>query len=249
MDGDELLHQLASVARDLAVAIEPPGADRLLGALAETARRMLGAQACSLALLSEDGSELVYTTVSGTGAEAVTGLRIPSVQGITGWVVQSGQPVAVSDVQSDPRFAPDIARSTGYFPQTLVAAPVVSERGVLGVLSVLDRDADRPGADDDLLLLQVFCDQAAIALETAHAQRNTAELLLTSLADAADSGSSLASELRAVADARPHDDLAPVAALLARLGEADPHVRELALVVLTDIVAHAEQRRSSRPGG
>lgn len=91
---------------------------------------MFRAQACSLALLTEDASELVYTTAAGAGATSVTGLR----------------------------FAPD--------------------RGVLGVLTVLDRDASRPGADDDLLLLQVFCEQAAIALEGARAFRGLVALLL-----------------------------------------------------------------------
>lgn len=240
-----LLSELSVLARALQGAVEPPGADRLLTSLAETARRLFGAQACSLALLSEDGDELVYTTASGVGATGVTGLRLPVTRGIAGWVVQSGQPVAVSEVRTDPRFAPDVAGSTGYVPEAILAAPVVSQDEVLGVLSVLDRDSTRPGADDDLLLLQVFCDQAAIALETARSFRRVADVLLEALSSAAGAGTGLAESL-ARADAE--GDLVETAALLARLGRADGDARRLAVRVVTEVLDLVERREASRPG-
>lgn len=39
------------------------------------------------ALLTEDDSELVYTTAAGEGADDVTGMRVSSSHGIAGWVV------------------------------------------------------------------------------------------------------------------------------------------------------------------
>ena len=246
MTAEVLLQELAQVARALGGAVEPPGATRLLGAIAETARRLFGAQACSLALLSDDGTELVYTTAAGAGASSVTGLRLPVTRGLAGWVVQSGQPLAVSDVRSDPRFAPDAAQATGYVPQALLAAPVVSDDAVLGVLTVLDRDAQRPGAEDDLLLLQAFCEQAALALESAGAFRRTADVLLDALSRAAEDGSSLADAVHRVSAAEPDDDLAEVASLLAQLAEADPAARRLAVDVVRQVVRYAEESR--RPG-
>jgi len=245
MTAEALLQELAQVARALGGAVQPPGADRLLTSVAETARRLFGARACSLALLSEDATELVYTTASGAGAESVTGLRLPVTRGLAGWVVQSGQPIAVSDVRSDPRFAPDAAQSTGYVPQALLAAPVVSDDAVLGVLSVLDRDTSRPGADDDLLLLQVFCEQAAIALESAGAFRRTADVLLQALAAAAGEGTGLAEQLTRTT-VRADDDLAEVAALLARLARSDPGARRLAVDVVRQVLRYVEE--SPRPG-
>lgn len=248
MTGDARVEELARVAQALASAVEAPGEQRLLGSLAETARRLLGARACSLALLSDDGRELVYTTAAGHGADAVTGLRLPASRGIAGWVVQSGQPVAVSDVSSDPRFAPDVARSIGYTPQTIVAAPVVSDQRVLGVLSVLDRDAGRPGADADLLLLQVFCEQAAIVLETARSFRDVSGVLLRALHDAAVGGTGLAEQLASTA-ARTDDDLVHVGALLGRLDAHGSDVRRLALDVVAQVLSFVERREGSRPGG
>jgi GAF domain-containing protein len=56
----------------------------------------------------------------------------------------SGQPIAVSDVQADPRFARDVAESTAYVPRAILAAPLMGGSGdVLGVLSVLDPAVDQ----------------------------------------------------------------------------------------------------------
>lgn len=249
MTAERVLSELVRVAGALGAAVEPPGADRLLASLAETARRLFGARACSIALLSETGDELVYTTASGSGAEAVTGLRMPAGRGIAGWVVQSGQPVAVADVRADPRFAPDVAESTGYLPEAIVAAPVESDRGVIGVLSVLDRDADRPGAEEDLLLLQVFCEQAAIALETARSFREIAGVLLDAVRTAAGADSPLAEQLAQAAAAAPDDDLVRLASLFARLAKEDPEMHRLAVDVVDDVLAFVERRGTRRPGG
>ena len=111
MSPDELLRELGELATSLGPAVRPAGTDELLRSLTETARQLFGAAACSLALLSEDESELLYTVAAGEGADDVTGMRISSSQGIAGWVVQSGQPIAISDLASDPRFSRDTGRT------------------------------------------------------------------------------------------------------------------------------------------
>lgn len=155
MSHDELLRELGELATSLGPAVRPAGTDELLGSLTETARRLFGAAACSLALLSEDESELLYTVAAGEGARDVTGMRMPASQGIAGWVVQSGQPIAISDVASDPRFSLEQAERTGYVPQTILAVPVETPQRMLGVITLLDRDPRRPG-DQDMALLALF---------------------------------------------------------------------------------------------
>ena len=156
---DDLLRELGELATSLGPAVRPAGTDELLRALTETARRLFGAAACSLALLSDDDSELIYTTAAGEGADDVTGMRITSSHGIAGLVVQSGQPIAISDVASDPRFSRGLAEQTGYIPRTILAVPVETPQRMLGVISLLDRDERRPGAEQDMALLSLFADQ------------------------------------------------------------------------------------------
>src|SRR5580658_1908815 len=182
MNPDDLLREIGELAAALGPAVRPTGADELLRSLTETARQLFGAAACSLALLSEDESELVYTVAAGEGAADVTGMRIPSSQGIAGWVVQSGQPIAISDLGSDPRFSRQAAEQTGYVPQAILAVPVETRGRMLGVISLLDRDPERPGAERDMTLLSLFADQAALALASVEAFGDLGRVLLRALA-------------------------------------------------------------------
>jgi GAF domain-containing protein len=246
---ESLLRELGALAGALGPAVAPPGTDGLLSALTGTARQAFGAKACSLALLTEDESELVYTTAAGAGADDVTGMRMPATRGIAGWVVASGQPVAISDLRNDARFARDLAENTGYVPTAILAVPVQSELRLLGVLSILDRDVDRPGSEQDLALLAVFADQAAIALEGARAFGDLGRVLLAALAAATEEGSGLASAVTRVSAALSPADaqLATLAALFAELADVGPDERALALEVTAQVLAYA-RGRSRRPG-
>ncbi|MDX6198606.1 MAG: hypothetical protein QOJ79_1757 [Actinomycetota bacterium] len=246
---EDLLAELGSLAQAVGPSVAPPETDRLLAALADTARRLFGAAACSLALLTDDESELVYTTAVGAGAQDVTGMRIPASQGVAGWVVQSGQPVSIDSPADDPRFARDVAESTGYVPREILAVPVASQAATLGVLTLLDRDTARPGAMQDMALLQVFADQAAIALEAARAFTRMGSVLLTALSMAAADGSALTDAAASAADAvGPRDrdlaDLAEVFALLSRHSSDD---RRLAVRLVREVAMHTE-RGAARPG-
>ena len=243
MSPDELLRELGELATSLGPAVRPAGTDELLRSLTETARRLFGAAACSLALLSEDESELLYTIAAGEGADDVTGMRISSSHGIAGWVVQSGQPIAISDLANDPRFSRGLAEQTGYVPQTILAVPVETPQRMLGVISLLDRDARRPGAEQDMALLSLFADQAALALASVEAFSILGRVLLAALAEAA-TGDDLVPALRQAVDGLPAADadlaaLAVTFAALARRGAAE---RRLALAVLRDIGEYAERR-------
>ena len=247
MSPDELLAEIGGLATSLGPAVQPAGTDELLRSLTETARRLFGAAACSLALLSEDESELLYTVAAGEGADDVTGMRIPATQGIAGWVVQSGQPIAISDVTSDPRFSREVAEQTGYVPKAILAVPVETRHRMLGVITLLDRDARRPGAEQDMALLSLFADQAALALVSVEAFSALGRVLLDALAKTT-AGDDLIYALRRAADGLPaaDADLATLAASFAALARRGAAERRLALAVLRDVGDYAE-RRSSRP--
>ncbi len=244
---DDLLQELADLASALGPALAPPGTERLLAALTETARALFGARACSLALLTEDESELVYTTAAGAGADGVSGLRIPADRGIAGWVAQSGQAVAIDDLQSDARFAREVAENTGYVPQAILAVPVSSDRRLLGVLSLLDRDSGRPGAESDMVLLALFADQAAIALEGAHAFSDLGRVLLGALSSAVAQDLPLAVAIGQVPATRADAALTDLARLFAELGRHGPAERTLAVTLVRDVLSYVGGR-SRRPG-
>jgi GAF domain-containing protein len=245
VSADELLRALVVAGRAVGPAVRPPGADGLLSAITETARQLFGAQACSVALLSDDDSELVYTTASGAGADTVVGMRLPSGRGLAGWVAASGQPVAISDLRTDPRWASDVAESTGYLPRALLAVPVQSPQRLVGVLTVLDRDAGRPDSDRDIQLLSLFADQAALAVEAVRAFERMGSVLLGALVAAAeDHSGDLSAALEGIAATADDDiaelaELAAVFATLARVGEAE---RALAVQVVREVLRYTRRR-------
>ena len=248
-----LLERLGRLAGDVGPVLAPAGPDDLVNAVAATAMRMFGAQACSLALLTDDDSELVFTTVVGAGSDAVRGLRLPSGQGIAGWVAMSGQPLVVSDLQRDPRWAGS-ATTTGYTPTSILAAPVATSERLLGVIEILDRSEDRPEAAADLELLGVVADQAALALEGARAFDDFGRRLLAAAAAAATSGDEAdLSDLLSRTAARlgpPDGDLLELAALFGELGRLDVEDRRLAVRVVRQFTeAAAARHRARRPSG
>jgi GAF domain-containing protein len=137
----------------------------LLESIVEVARAIFGARASSILLLEEEPGELVFEAVAGEGAGTIIGRRMPADEGIAGWVLQAREPLVLEDVTGDPRFARDVAESTGYVPKGIMAAPLLSDEAALGVLSVLDRPQRSRFSLAELELLGLFASQAAIALD------------------------------------------------------------------------------------
>jgi signal transduction protein with GAF and PtsI domain len=102
--------------------------------------------------------------VAGEGSDTMPGRRTPASAGIAGWVLAAAQPLTVEDVTQDPRFAASFARSTGYVPKGIMAAPILGDEGSIGVMSVLDRPRRSEFSLIEVELLERFCHLAALAL-------------------------------------------------------------------------------------
>ena len=137
----------------------------LLQAIVEAARAIFGAAASSVFLYDEERNELVFEAVAGEGSDELVGRRFPAGTGIAGSVLATRQPLVVEQVEQDPRFAREAAEATGYVPSGIMAVPLVSGDRPLGVLSVLDRRDRSRSALEEIELLGLFAEQAAIALD------------------------------------------------------------------------------------
>ena len=243
MDQDrESLSRLGSLAAAVGPALAPVDHLEQLTEIVESARQAFGAEACSIALLDAEEDNLVFTAASGAGADSIVGLTVPVGVGIAGWVVSSGQSIEVTEVVRDPRFARDVAEQTGYLPQAILAAPMETESRVLGVVEVLDRDADRPGSDRDLVTLAFFARHAAVAIESARLFSDMGRLLLAAIA-AASPTSDLADDLREAARTlRVAPGLADLASLFADLGRAGSAEQQLAVRLMSAVLAYSDKR-------
>ncbi len=88
-------------------------------------------------------------------------------EGIIGWVAEHGEPLLANDVTLEPRYIPDDPR---LLPDTRaeLAVPMIVEDEVAGVLDVQSTERDAFG-QDDLFVLRMLADQAAVAVNSARA--------------------------------------------------------------------------------
>ena len=160
MADEDLRHAVAA-----GVLASEAGHRELLQSIVEVARAIFGARASSIFLLDTGTDELVFEAVAGEGASSLLGQRLPSSTGIAGWVLTARQPLVLDDLENDPRFARDVAESTGYVPTSLMAVPLLHDEEVLGVLQVLDRPQRERFSLQEMELLGLFASQAAVALD------------------------------------------------------------------------------------
>jgi GAF domain-containing protein len=157
--------------------------------------------------------------------------------------VASGQPIAIEDVSSDPRFAMDVAESTGYVPRSILAMPLETDRAVIGVIEVLDRQSER---DRDMELLALFARQAALAIENSRVFTDLGRALFASLERVADGD--VAEALRAVAEEapKPGSDLADLAAQFHRLALLGDDERTAATRLVGEFLDYLDAKRRLR---
>ena len=172
-----------------AVAAGVIGADAAYGSLlrsiVEVARAIFTAQRSSIFLLDEEADELVFEAIAGDEEQGLIGTRIPSSTGIAGWTLVTRQPLVIEDLTQDPRHAREVAKSTGYVPKGIMSVPLLVEERALGVLQVLDRP-HRPGFTlQEMDLLGLFANQAAIALDLLQRSRRAQAALETGSGDVA----------------------------------------------------------------
>ena len=91
------------------------------------------------------------------------GLGVAHGQGLLGWVAEHGEPLVVKDVRAEPRYrlveGLDQARSEAVLPLKV-------EERLVGILDVLNLEADAFG-EDDVAVLRTLADQVAVAIENA----------------------------------------------------------------------------------
>lgn len=168
---EEELHNLrefVQILNDLALAVKTVSSDDELLPLLERiftkALKLLNAPDGSLLLLDDESDELVFVLVRGALAANLKGYRISAREGIAGWVVQNAEPALVRDVRRDPRFSHTVDEQFTFHTQSIVAAPLVGDRKVYGVIEALNKPGDEPFSDSDLALLGLLCRFAGEAL-------------------------------------------------------------------------------------
>ena len=121
------------------------------------AMKILNAPDGSLALIDDETDELVFVIVVGELEDTMTDHRMPMDDGIAGWVVRHAKPALVKNCRTDPRFYSGIDEVYSFRTHSMVAAPLIGDRKVYGVIEILNHQGDEAFDDSDLALLKLLC--------------------------------------------------------------------------------------------
>ena len=134
----------------------------VLEAVVAGAMRLLGNQFAQIILWDEASQQLRYGAALGPEAERVRNQTWELGRGINGTVAVTRKPMILSDYQASPYALPE-------FPDVVatITTPVLFGERLLGVLHSHTTEVGKWFTPDDLRLLQMLSDQAAIAIENA----------------------------------------------------------------------------------
>ena len=156
---DEREALLATIT-DLSAELE---LSRLLEAVLARAVTLLGASGGELATYDAERSELVIAA-NHNMREDSRGTRLTLGEGAMGLVVRTGEQLFIPDYQTWPGRSEQYARIDA---RAVVVAPLLIGQRAVGAINVWHEDPERSFSESDRLLLNLFGQQAAIALENA----------------------------------------------------------------------------------
>lgn len=161
--------------------------DTILDRVVKVAKKLLHADSTAITLLDEgEGGFQRIRAAQGHSRETVEQFRQNPGEGIGGWVIQEGKPLAVHDTEKDPRFSNPLLKAEGI--RAVLCVPILSEGKSLGALYADHRQMHN-FSEEEIKLLYTLANQAATAIRNARlfaqvvAQKERNEAILQAMDD------------------------------------------------------------------
>ncbi|HVB81667.1 MAG TPA: sigma 54-interacting transcriptional regulator [Candidatus Binataceae bacterium] len=167
MDEEVRFHLLYDLGCAFAARIE---IDQLIPLVVTKCREALDAEGASVLLLDDERKELYFPYISEEDpevAERLARLRFSAELGIAATALKTGKALMVNDAQNDPRWYQGIDKMSGLVTRNVLAAPLSTRQGSLGVVEVVNGRAAAGFTEDDLSFLEAISGSIAIAIENA----------------------------------------------------------------------------------
>jgi signal transduction histidine kinase len=140
--------------------------DELLSLVMDVATDLTDTQKASILLVDKKTGHLHFA--ASKGDEVPEGIVVPLDNSIAGWVVRHGRSVILSDVQSDSRFYAEVDSDESFVTRSMLAVPLVTSKGVIGALEVLNKRNDAAYTAQDVALMEALASQSAVAILNAY---------------------------------------------------------------------------------
>lgn len=138
---------------------------QLLEQIIQMTQHTLNASAASILLFSDNDKELFFEVASGPVGKALRRVRVSTEHGISGWVLRTGKPLIVNDVNRDRHFNEVVDKTTGFVTKSLLCVPLMVHGKILGVLEVLNKLDGHDFTEQDLAVVVSVAATAAMAIE------------------------------------------------------------------------------------
>lgn len=132
----------------------------------EAATRLVDAETGSLLLVDQETGDLFFEVALGDKGDAVKEIRLSRGQGIAGSVLESGQPLIIQDVQSDPRFFKTADEKSFFKTKSMLSVPLMTKERAIGVLEAINKN-EGLFDEEDKDGLCALANQVAVAVENA----------------------------------------------------------------------------------
>lgn len=157
-------------------------------------------------ILAPRGDRLQVMAAAGDRPGRLLGASVPASEGTAGYVVASGQPLALAPRPDDPRAASGVAGLLGLHPASVLCVPCTGDDTIAGALEVVDKAGGGRFSLDDVELATLLGGIAGTALAE-----------LTGAASRVPAPAELAGDLERLADTEPARYAALAAAVSALL--------------------------------
>lgn len=246
-NNDELIEKLRRLVEsiDVANALTEPLAHSIEDLLRISAAEINSDEASVLVRDGDEG-DLRFLSAIGKVAEKLLDVTVPAGKGIAGFVMSSGQPMAVSDVGEEQSFYAEVDKKTGYSTQMILATPLRHGGEVIGVLEYINRRGEppfEPFTPTEMDKAAIFADAIASLVNAYESARIFRELGEKIVADGEefdiDSVRQWLRGLRSSSDHREMMDLAVLVRELASRGQAE---RRMCREILESVLNYAETK-------
>jgi len=141
--------------------------DEVLESTMQGIREILQVEAGSLVLVDDEIGGVVFRKTFSPEQGWITGRTIQPEEGIVGYVVQSGEPKLVNNVERDPHFSVEVDEEMGFTSRSILCVPLKIRDQVIGAIEVINR-LDGAFTQQDLELLQAMAASVAVAVDNAN---------------------------------------------------------------------------------
>jgi HD-GYP domain-containing protein (c-di-GMP phosphodiesterase class II) len=139
--------------------------NRLIKQVMRMTQHTLNAEASSILLLDNDERTLRFEIAEGESERILKQLKLDLQSGIAGWVARYKKPLIINDVMRHQCFDRSVDKMTGFTTKSIICAPLLVHRRLIGVIEVLNKTDGSDFSAQDLGTLTSVASTAAMAIE------------------------------------------------------------------------------------